>query len=200
MRTLPLAVTISGSPAPYSMSHRLLDHVGVQLIAARHRVKSFRLRDIPAAAFGDPDSLLPAHPGLAPLLNELRHATLVVIGTPVYHGGVTGLLKSFLDLLPDGALRGKRVLPVATVQAPQDILALDYSLRPVLAALGASSVEGTVLAVEGQARWGESGLRLDTSLKARFAQAVSSFVHPEFSVVRHGELRNARQLEQGAVA
>lgn len=45
------------------------------------------------------------------------------------------MLKVFLDLLPQFALQGKLVLPMATGGSPNHMLALDYALRPVLLGL-----------------------------------------------------------------
>lgn len=61
---------------------------------------------------------------------------------PIYKAAYSGLLKTFLDLLPQHAFAGKPVLPLATGGSPAHVLALDYALRPVLTALGAQVCEG----------------------------------------------------------
>lgn len=38
---------------------------------------------------------------------------MVILATPVYKAAYSGLLKTFLDLLPQGGLRDKVVLPIA---------------------------------------------------------------------------------------
>ncbi|MFC5265609.1 NADPH-dependent FMN reductase [Kribbella qitaiheensis] len=65
-------------------------------------------------------------------------ASLLVLATPVYKGSYTGLLKSFLDVLPPQALAGSVVVPVTVSAAPSHKLLADLHLRPVLAELGAS--------------------------------------------------------------
>lgn len=65
-------------------------------------------------------------------------ASVLVVGTPVYKGSYTGLLKSFLDVLPPHALAGVVVVPVTVSAAPSHKLLADLALRPVLAELGAS--------------------------------------------------------------
>jgi FMN reductase len=52
----------------------------------------------------------------------------------------TGLLKAWLDVLPQLALTEKTVLPLATGGSLAHALALDYALRPVLQAMGARHV------------------------------------------------------------
>ncbi|WP_112243783.1 NADPH-dependent FMN reductase [Kribbella monticola] len=65
-------------------------------------------------------------------------ASVLVLATPVYKGSYTGLLKSFLDVLPHQALAGSVVVPVTVSAAPSHKLLADIHLRPVLAELGAS--------------------------------------------------------------
>ena len=65
-------------------------------------------------------------------------ASVLVVATPVYKGSYTGLLKSFLDVLPAQALAGSVVVPVTVSAAPSHKLLADLQLRPVLAELGAS--------------------------------------------------------------
>lgn len=66
----------------------------------------------------------------------------LVVATPIYQAAYSGLLKTFLDLLPQHAFAGKPVLPLATGGSPAHVLALDYALRPVLTALGAQVSQG----------------------------------------------------------
>jgi FMN reductase len=65
-------------------------------------------------------------------------ASVLVVATPVYKGSYTGLLKSFLDVLPAQALAGSVVVLVTVSAAPSHKLLADLQLRPVLAELGAS--------------------------------------------------------------
>jgi FMN reductase len=65
-------------------------------------------------------------------------ASVLVLATPVYKGSYSGLLKSFLDVLPPQALAGSVVVPVTVSAAPSHKLLADLQLRPVLAELGAS--------------------------------------------------------------
>ncbi|WP_324800997.1 NAD(P)H-dependent oxidoreductase [Streptomyces cyaneofuscatus] len=52
----------------------------------------------------------------------------------------SGLLKSLLDLLPQYALTGKTVLPLATGGSTAHVLAIDYALGPVVTSMGAAHV------------------------------------------------------------
>jgi GNAT superfamily N-acetyltransferase len=81
----------------------------------------------------------------------------VVVTTPVYKAAYCGLLKVFLDLLPQYALRGKQVLPLATGGVLAHALAVDYALRPVLTSLGATHVAQGWFVLAGHVRLFEGG-------------------------------------------
>lgn len=90
-----------------------------------------------------PEALLgadPGHPAIQDAAQLFAKADGVVIGTPVYKAAYSGLLKTLLDLLPQYALAGKAVLPLATGGSPAHVLAVDYALRPVLTSMGADHV------------------------------------------------------------
>jgi hypothetical protein len=89
-------------------------------------------------------------PAIRRAREQVAAARLVVIATPIYKASYSGLLKTFLDLLPQDALRGKTVLALGTGGSVAHLLALDYALKPVLAALGARHILDTVYAVDAQ--------------------------------------------------
>jgi FMN reductase len=164
------------------MSYRILDYVAAKLVAAGYRTKSLRVCDLP------PQSLLAANrddPAIADALRNVARASVVIIATPVYQAAYAGALKALLDLLPRGALAGKTVLPVATGASLAQTLAVDYTLRPVLAALGAREVLGGIFVVEGQARWtSETGLKLEAELGERLRGAIAHLAQAEQALRR----------------
>ncbi|MDN3356376.1 NADPH-dependent FMN reductase [Actinomadura sp. DC4] len=130
-------LSVSGSPSATSRTARLLGHVGQRLAAQGHQVTSLDVRTLPG------DALLGAdfgHPAIVAATGLFQHADGVVIGTPVYKAAYSGLLKSLLDLLPQYALAGKTVLPLATGGTTAHVLAIDYALRPVLSSMGAAHI------------------------------------------------------------
>jgi FMN reductase len=70
-----------------------------------------------------------SHPSVAQAVEQVERASGIIIATPIYKAAYSGLLKLFIDLLPQTALRGKFVLPIATGGSPHHMLALDYALR-----------------------------------------------------------------------
>jgi FMN reductase len=130
-------LSVSGSPSPTSRTTRLLRHLDERLRQHGHEVTTLDVRTLPAQALLGAD---PRHPAITGAADMFARADGVVIGTPVYKAAYSGLLKSLLDLLPQYALAGKTVLPLATGGSRAHVLAIDYALRPVLSSMGASHI------------------------------------------------------------
>ena len=142
-------IGLSGSPTAVSRSTWLLQHFLNQLSAQHHvlDLDILRARDLPAQAllhadFGNAD--------LQAAVARVAQADIVVISTPIYKAAYSGLLKVFLDLLPQDGLRGKAVVVLATGGSSAHLLAVDYALKPVLSALGAREIVDTVYATDAQ--------------------------------------------------
>jgi FMN reductase len=170
MKSSPLIVAVNGSPSANSRTRRVLEHVAAKLAAQSFDTRVIHVRDLPASSLLALDT---ADASIAQPLDLVTRASAVVIATPIYKASFSGLLKSFLDLLPKNGLDGKLVLPLATGGSIAHTLALDYALRPVLTALGASQVLPGVYAAEHQVRWSEDGgLDLDADLRARLREGT----------------------------
>ena len=90
----------------------------------------------------------------------------------------SGVLKVFLDLLPQTALKGKVVLPLATGGSPHHMLALDYALRPVLQSLGAKHILPGVYASDSQIPKNADGsYQIGDEIQGRLYEAVSALVN-----------------------
>jgi FMN reductase len=176
-------LTISGSPARHSRSNALLAHLSHALTAAGHDVQAVGLRDIPA------EDLIGAHvqcAGARALRAKLEGAHAVIIATPVYKASFSGGLKALLDLLPENALAGKAVLPLATGGSLTHLLALEYALKPVLSALGARTIFGGVYATDK-----------DLAVLADGEVAISRAIQDRLELALH-ELREHLALPQPA--
>ena len=161
---------LGGSPSPQSSSSRLLQHIGERLGLHGQRLARCEVRELPAAALLALDGNEPA---IAHALAQLRQADAVVVATPVYKAAYSGLLKAFLDLLPQDALAGKLVLPLATGGSQSHMLALDYALRPVLASMSARFILPSIYATSDQLGRGLDGsLALAAPIAVRVAQGV----------------------------
>ncbi|WP_328382500.1 NADPH-dependent FMN reductase [Streptomyces sp. NBC_00400] len=130
-------LSVSGSPSATSRTARLLRHLDARLTEEGHDVLPLDVRTLPAEALLGADF---GHPAIVEATELFARADGVVIGTPVYKAAYSGLLKSLLDLLPQYALTGKTVLPLATGGSTAHVLAIDYALRPVLSSMGAAHI------------------------------------------------------------
>lgn len=161
---------LGGSPQLPSSSSRLLLHIGEQLALQGHSYAQLHVRDLPARALllADYDDA-----AIARAVRAVADADAIVVATPIYKASYTGLLKAFLDLLPQDGLAGKLVLPLATGGGHAHTLALDYALRPVLHALGARQVFTSIYANAQQLAWHEEGgLSLDAPIAARVQAGI----------------------------
>jgi FMN reductase len=166
---------LGGSPSAPSTTWRLLQLVGERLAALGHRTVALQVRELPAQALLRADLDDPAIREAATLVRE---TDAIVIGTPVYKASFSGVLKAFLDLLPQDGLAGKLVLPLATGGSQSHMLALDYALRPVLASLAPRHVLPSIYATSEQLPWHpERGLVPAAPIAARIDAGVEQLAH-----------------------
>ena len=130
-------LSVSGSPSATSRTARQLRHLDQRLIAQGHEVDPLDVRTVPAEALLGADF---RHPAIVEATELFAWADGIVVGTPVYKASYSGVLKALLDLLPQYALTGKSVLPLATGGSVAHVLAIDYALRPVLNSMGATHI------------------------------------------------------------
>ena len=162
---------LAGSPSAPSRSTRLLDHVGNKLVRLGHRYARLEVRDLPGQAILRADW---NDAEIKAALATVAEASAVVVATPVYKAAYSGILKAFLDLLPQFGLTDKLVLPLATGGSQSHMLALDYALRPVLSSLNPKHVLPSIYATESQVTWSEEGgLVLDAPIEARVDEGVA---------------------------
>ena len=138
---------IAGSPSERSRSAALLDAVAQRLAHHGTPLDRIHVRNL------SPQALLLAdfgHPSVLAAAEQVARAKVLVVATPVYKAAYSGVLKVFLDVLPQTALKGKTVLPLATGGSPHHMLALDYALRPVLQSLGAKHILPGIYATDAQ--------------------------------------------------
>lgn len=130
-------LTVSASPSAVSKTAQVRRLLDARLAGQGHTVHALDVRDLPPAALLAADT---THPAIAAAVDLVARADGLVVATPVYKAAYSGLLKALLDVLPQRALAGKTVLPLATGGSLAHVLVLDYALRPVLSALGATDV------------------------------------------------------------
>ncbi|WP_424211326.1 NADPH-dependent FMN reductase [Streptomyces sp. BI20] len=165
-------LVVTASPSQHSRTAVVADHVLRRLTHAGFEGDLLAIRDLPAA---DLLAARTGQPELRRALAAVAEADGVVIATPVYKAAYTGLLKAFLDVLPQDGLAGKVVLPLATGGSLAHVLTVDYALRPVLASLNAHHVTAGRFVLDSFVERGDGPDRLRPEAELDLFQVVDEF-------------------------
>jgi len=132
-------IIISGSPSDTSKTKKVLDYLGTIVEQEGFSIKHISVRDISKDVLfeGAYDS-----PEIRNITTLIQNAKGVIIGSPVFQGAYSGVLKTLIDVLPQDVLKHKPVLPLMTGGSSTHLLALEYTLKPVLASLKAHNLKG----------------------------------------------------------
>jgi FMN reductase len=169
-----LIVTLSGSPSSNSRTLLLAKHINTRLLGRGFDVELLNVRELPAEGLmqGRADA-----PGVSEAVATIERADALVVATPVYKSAYSGVLKTFLDLLPQFALAGKVVFPVATGGTLAHVLSIDYALRPVLHSMGASHVTNGYFFLDKTLEVSSNGqLGIEATAAARFEPLFQDFI------------------------
>src|SRR5207302_1559186 len=99
--TVTSVLAISGSPSSDSRTALAVDWAVQRLSLDGYDVAHLAVRDLPAAdLLAEPASSVPLQGAVV----DVAAADGVIVATPVYKASYTGLLKAFLDLLPQAGL------------------------------------------------------------------------------------------------
>lgn len=103
-------VAIGGSLRAGSFTYQAIEHVTSLLagFGCPLRLLDLRVMQLPFCNGDNNDTRLD-YPAVAELRRSVREAHALVLATPEYHGGVSGVLKNALDLLSTEHLEGKVV-------------------------------------------------------------------------------------------
>ncbi|GAB2627022.1 oxidoreductase [Paractinoplanes abujensis] len=106
-------------------------------------------------------------------IGHLGAADAVIASTPVYKAGISGLFKSFVDVLDNDLLIAKPVLLAATAGSARHAMVADDHLRPLFAFLRAMPVPTALFAAPED--WGAADLskRVDRAAGELAALVVS---------------------------
>ena len=167
-------VLISGSPSAASKSTAILEFAIQQLSEQGLTSQLINVRDFPAQ-----DLILAKYdsPAFDEAKKQVADAAGVIVATPVYKAAYSGGLKTFLDILPQYAFRGKTLLPIANGGSPGHQLAIDYALKPVLSAMAATDLLQGVYAVDAQFSVGPDGKpTFNDEIRERLRAAIAHLV------------------------
>ena len=157
---------ISGS---YSLTSRLngLAAYAQSYFGSRARLDVIHVHQLPAGA----------------LISKITEANKlvaeshgVIVTTPIFKASFSGILKTYLDLLPQHALDGKVVLPLALGGSPAHVLAIKYALEPVLSELGAQHIIQGAYTIDHQVKRADNGrFEMEREAARRLERALRQF-------------------------
>jgi FMN reductase len=135
-------------------------------------------------------------------IDRLAAADAVIAATPVYKAGMSGLFKSFIDVLDNDLLVAKPVLLAATGGSARHALVIDDQMRPLFAYLRALTLPTSIYAAPED--WGatELGERIDraaTELTVLLRAGIEDQIAGDaWSSYQHQFAGNATRAERTA--
>jgi FMN reductase len=160
-------VLINGNHTKQSRLSGVHQYIVDYLSEAQVQVQSIFVHDLPA------EDLIKANFVSDEIKNanlQVADADFVSVLTPIYKAAYSGILKTYLDLLPQKVLVGKKIIPVAVGGSLAHLLALEYTLKPVLSVLGATEILNSVYIVDKQIeRLEDGGYRIEEEAVTRLA-------------------------------
>jgi FMN reductase len=135
-------------------------------------------------------------------IEQIAGADAIIAATPVYKAGISGLFKSFIDVLDDDLLIAKPVLLAATAGSSRHALVADEQMRPLFAYMRALTLPTSVFASPedwGAAELGDRVGRAGTELAVLIeAQVERQITDRQWSGYQHRFDGNATRAERTA--
>ncbi|NOU94146.1 NADPH-dependent FMN reductase [Paenibacillus sp. LMG 31456] len=183
---------ISGSPSASSRLEGVLDFIQQAIVQAGLDVEWIQVRNLAPEdlVYSRFDSL-----AIVEANRVIAEADAVVVASPIYKASYTGVLKTFLDLIPQKGLEGKVVLPLAIGGTIAHLLAIDHAFKPVLSALGAHHILPGAFVLDTQVQRLEDGsFLLNDEIGHRLTQVAETFIQ---EVSWRAERNKLSSLSQG---
>ena len=135
-------------------------------------------------------------------LDQIAAADAVIASAPVYKAGLSGLFKSFVDVLDNDLLIAKPVAPAATAGTARHALVVDEAMRSLFAYMRALTLPTAVFAAPedwGAAELGERVRRAGTELAVVLQGGIEQGIADRgWSGYQHEFAGNATRAEQTA--
>jgi len=135
-------------------------------------------------------------------IDRLADADAIIAATPIYKAGISGLFKTFVDVLDNDLIVAKPVLLAATGGTPRHALVIDDQMRPLFAYMRALTLPTSVYAAPED--WGTSDLgkrieRAATELAVMVRAGVEQQIADQaWSGYQHQFAGNASRAERTA--
>lgn len=161
---------ISGSPTSQSRLNGVIQYASDYLQADDLEVEVLSVIDLP------PEDLIFAKfqsEAVVAANKKVEEADVIIVSSQVYKASFTGVLKTYLDLLPQKAFENKIVFPLVLGGSVAHLLTIEYSFKPVLTVLGADVVLSGVYLVDSGISWGQAGkVEFDQATEERLIRAL----------------------------
>lgn len=108
-------------------------------------------------------------PSARNILEQLSSAAVLVVGSPTFKGGYTGLFKHVFDLLEPSSLKGKPIILAATGGGERHSLVVEHQLRPLFGSFEALTIPTGIYASD---RDFAEGVIISEAIRKRTEQAV----------------------------
>ncbi|WP_194819850.1 CE1759 family FMN reductase [Nocardia sp. XZ_19_385] len=187
MSTPRSIVIVSAGVSEPSSTRLLADRLAqktLELLTARGVEATVGTVDLRALVADIGQATLAGFPSdnLRAAFERLAAADAVIAATPVYKAGISGLFKSFIDVLDDDLLIAKPVALAATAGSERHSLVPDEQMRPLFAYLRALVTPTSLFATPQD--WADRALsdriaRTATELAALVASGVSATIAGE---------------------
>ncbi|MDA0160000.1 NAD(P)H-dependent oxidoreductase [Solirubrobacter ginsenosidimutans] len=135
-------------------------------------------------------------------IDRLAVADAIIAATPIYKAGISGLFKTFIDVLDNDLLVAKPVLLAATGGAARHALVIDDQMRPLFAYMRALTLPTSVYAAPEDWGTGDLGQRIEraaTELAVLVRAGVEQQIADQaWSGYQHQFAGNASRAERTA--
>jgi FMN reductase len=167
-------VGISGSLRPNSYSTLALEQAvrRVEALGAEINVLDIQTMNLPFCNGGDD---YPDYPDVERLRQAFREADGIILVTPEYHGGISGVLKNALDLMSFEHLDGKVAGMISVLGGQSNNNALN-DLRTILRWVHAWVIPEQIAIGQAWKAFSAEGKLLDDKLSERFDRFAESLV------------------------
>ena len=162
-------VGFSGSPSRPSRTLALVETVAAEASARLGGdVQLHDLTDL-GASLGSARRIADLDGPARASIDAILYSDVLVVGSPTYKGGYSGLFKHVLDLIDPLALAGKPEILTATGGGERHALVVEHQLRPLFGFFAAHSAPTGIYASD---RDFSEGHVVSATVLARIAQSV----------------------------